>query len=253
MPAMDYDRISFLYDAYVRGDFDLDFFIQEARQVDGHVLELMSGTGRVSIPLIESGARLTCVDASRSMLDGLEKKLVQKGLRASVVHADVCELSLNAKYDLIFIPFHSFSEITDESQQRRALNRIYDHLTDQGRFICTLHNPAVRLKDVNGQKKPLGRFPLPSEGETLVLWSKEKYDRETRIVSGRQYYEVFDSNDRQRDTSFLEIAFYAHDRASFESLAIDAGFRVVDLFGDYERSAFDETASPVMIWMFEKW
>jgi SAM-dependent methyltransferase len=252
MPAMDYDRVSALYDAYVRGDFDLNFFTQEAGRTSGEVLELMSGTGRVSIPLIESGARLTCVDASRSMLDGLEKKLRSGGLRARVVHADVCEMSLDAVYDLIFIPFHSFAEITEESQQRRALDRIYDHLADRGRFICTLHNPAVRLKDANGKKKLLGRFPPPPDNETLVLWSEERYNRETRIVSGRQFYEVYGASGRLKNTWFMDISFYAHDRASFESMAIDAGFRLVDLFGDYERTVFDETSSPVMIWILKK-
>ena len=183
------------------------FLSGKTRQVGGNVLELMSGTGRVSIPLIESGARLTCVDASRSMLDELEKKLQSKGLQIRVVHADVCEMSLEAVFDLIFIPLHSFAEITAEYQQRRALDRIYDHLADRGRFICTLHNPAVRLKDVNGKKKLLGRFPLPPGDDTLFLWSQEKYDRETRIVSGRQFYEVFDATGRLRDTSFLDVVF----------------------------------------------
>lgn len=252
MPAMDYDRVAELYDAYVQGDFDLDFFKREAGRTSGEVLELMSGTGRVSVPLIESGARLTCVDASRSMLDRLEEKLKRKGLRARVVQADVCELALDAFYDLIFIPFHSFAEITDEIQQRRALGRIYKHLTDQGRFICTLHNPAVRLKESNGQKKLLGRFPLTPGDDTLALWSQEQYDRDKRIVNGKQFYEIYDSSDRLRESSYLDIAFYAHDRASFESLAGDAGFRVVDLYGSYDRSAFDETISPVMIWVLVK-
>ena len=252
MPAMDYDRVAELYDAYVQGDFDLDFFIREARQVPGEVLELMSGTGRVSIPLIESGVRLTCVDASRPMLDRLEEKLDSKGLRARVVHADVCELALEALFDLIFIPFHSFAEITDEIQQRHALERVYDHLTEAGRFICTLHNPAVRLKSADGEKRRLGRFPLLQGDGTLVLWSREQYDRDSRMVRGRQFYEVYDSTDGLRDSSFLDIAFYAHDRGSFESLAGDAGFRVVDLYGNYDRSAFDETASPVMIWVLAK-
>ena len=67
MPAMDYSRVAELYDAYVTTDFDVAFFLTEAHGAK-HVLELMSGTGRLSLPLIRAGARLTCVDNSPEML-----------------------------------------------------------------------------------------------------------------------------------------------------------------------------------------
>jgi hypothetical protein len=43
MPALDYDRIARLYDAYVRTELDVPFFLQEARQASGPVLELRAG------------------------------------------------------------------------------------------------------------------------------------------------------------------------------------------------------------------
>jgi|GEM_PF-3676911 len=50
--ANDYTKIAELYDAYVKETFDIPFFLKEAKQSSGEVLELMSGTGRVSIPLL---------------------------------------------------------------------------------------------------------------------------------------------------------------------------------------------------------
>ena len=64
-----------LYDTYVNTTFDVPFFLNEAKGVSGEVLELMAGTGRVSIPLIKAGVRLTCVDRSSAMLTILEEKL----------------------------------------------------------------------------------------------------------------------------------------------------------------------------------
>jgi len=65
---IDYDRVADVYDLYVTSDLDVGFYIQEAGKVRGKVLELMCGTGRVSIPLLEAGVDLTCVDASAGML-----------------------------------------------------------------------------------------------------------------------------------------------------------------------------------------
>ena len=46
-----YGPISDLYDVFVRVDFDIPFFVQKTSHCEGEVLELMSGTGRLSVPL----------------------------------------------------------------------------------------------------------------------------------------------------------------------------------------------------------
>ena len=61
MPAMDYSQVTHWYDIYVKTNIDIPFFLNETRHKD-RVLELTSGTSRLSIPLIEAGVSLTCVD-----------------------------------------------------------------------------------------------------------------------------------------------------------------------------------------------
>lgn len=83
MEINNYDYVADLYDVYVPATFDIDFFLKETGQTSGEVLELMSGTGRVSIPLLEAGVKLTCVDLSARSNEILEKKLKQLGLYAA--------------------------------------------------------------------------------------------------------------------------------------------------------------------------
>lgn len=85
MPHIDYDSIAEIYDLYAAADYDVPFFLSEIRGVEGPILELMAGTGRLSLPLIEAGVRLTCVDSSQGMLDVLSRKLAERGLRRSPV------------------------------------------------------------------------------------------------------------------------------------------------------------------------
>ena len=94
MEINNYDYIADLYDIYVPVTFDIDFFVTETNKTSGEVLELMSGTGRVSIPLIEAGVKLTCVDLSAELNAILENKLRQMRLKADVYQMDVCELEL---------------------------------------------------------------------------------------------------------------------------------------------------------------
>jgi SAM-dependent methyltransferase len=252
VPAMNYERVARLYDCYVRTDIDVSFFLGEVEKAGGPVLELTAGTGRVSIPLLEAGVDLTCVDSSAAMLEVFREKLREKGLLARSIQADMCELSLGRQFDLIFIPFNSFAEITDPAQQGQALSRIHDHLTEEGRFICTLHNPPVRLKKADGQERLLGHFPLPDGRGVLSLSSTERYDATTGLVTGTQFYRIADEQGRVLSEDTLDICFAVHHRGSFEALAADAGFSVVHLYGDYSYSPFEPDTSPFMIWVLSK-
>lgn len=245
---MDYSATADLYDVYVKSDFDIPFFLREADGC-GRVLELMSGTGRVSIPLLEAGVPLTCVDRSARMLEVLRRKLEEKGIDSDLRRMDVCDLALDGIYDLICIPFHAFAEIRRPADQRRALRAVLGHLSPGGRFICTLHNPPVRLRRVDGELHHLGTFPLPDGAGTLILSSVEALDDATHLVTGVQLFELYDADGVMQTKRIQEGAFYLHDRAGFRALVESEGFQVRDLFGDYSRSPFRDEESPFMIWV----
>lgn len=250
MTAMDYSQVAHWYDAYVKTDIDVPFFVKEAQKSD-RLLELTSGTGRLSIPLLEAGVSLTGVDNSPEMLAILRQKLAAKGLSANVYEMDMCNLTLQEKFDLIIIPFNSFSEILSIDEQRQALKGIWNCLTEKGRFICTLHNPPIRLKSVNEQLMLRGKYSLPNE-DTLFLWSVEECDRQNSLVRGTQFWELYDRNGVMQHKNFLDVQFYLHQQSEFQQLAESQGFHQVNLYGDYTYSEFQESTSPFMIWVLDK-
>lgn len=260
MIGMDYRKLAVRYDTFITTKFDIPFFLEEV-QGRQEVLELMSGTGRLSIPLMEAGVHLTCVDSSPDMLAVLRSKMESKGLTATVIESDAARLSLPGKYDLALLPFHSFSEFLTAEDQERALAGVHDSLAGRGRFICTLHNPPSRLKSCDGASRLCGEFPLDKQtgalwkldsGGTLLMWKTEQYDARSRTVSGVQQYEVYDQAGIKRSKEFVDIQFVLHDPADFEQLAQAAGFRTVMVYGDYSRAEFREESSPFMIWVLEK-
>jgi SAM-dependent methyltransferase len=248
MPALDYERVAALYDSYVTADFDLEFFLAECRDVGGPVLELTSGTGRLSLPLIEAGIDLVCVDSSPAMIGILRDKLRRRGLHAETHAADISQIDLARRFPLIFIPFHSFAEITGRDAQLDTLRVIRGHLAPGGCFICTLHNPAVRLRTADGLLRLLGHFPLQGGTDVLRLYSQEHVDPATGDVWGWQYYEVYSADGTEKERFRVDLRFSAPSHDDFSTLAEAAGFAVADLWGDYRRSPFDAGTSPVMIW-----
>lgn len=243
---IDFDSIADLYDIYVRTDFDIPFWLREAKSVAGKVLELACGTGRVSLPLLRAGVDLACVDYAPGMLNRLRRKLEESGLSCPVYCQDIAELNLPALFDLIFIPFHSFSEIVDGGRQRLALQRIRAHLAPGGRLICTLQNPAVRTSTMDGTFRPIGEFS--EEGQKLVVSGRLTFDPATHIASGEQVYEQLSPEGVICDRRVLRVNFRLFEKNDFESLVKETGFSIEALYGDYDRHSFEAAASQFMIW-----
>ncbi|HVR98229.1 MAG TPA: class I SAM-dependent methyltransferase [Thermoanaerobaculia bacterium] len=245
---IDFGTVADLYDLYVAWGVDVPFFQDLCAGTEGEVLELMCGTGRLSLPLLRAGVRLCCVDYSREMLDVLRRKLREEGLAADVREADVRELDLGRAFELILLPFHSFSEVLDPAGRARALSRIHAHLAPGGRFVVSLHNPAVQVPRLDGERRKICARPIPGRAATLRVWSTARYRAGESLGEALQEYEILDAAGRTLETRQLQLRFSVTGREAFEKEAADAGFQVLSLWGDYQGGPFDAECSPYMIW-----
>lgn len=249
--AIEFNDVADIYDYYVNVELDLPFFLEELGIREGEILELMCGTGRVSLPLLKTGVSLTCVDYSIKMLDKLRDKLLENSLQANLVHADVCQMDLGRRYETIFIPFNSFMELVGREKQAAALARIYAHLSDEGLFICTLHNPLKRTGLATGEKVFRGEFSLPSE-QILLLHSQEHLVPEQSQITGTQYFTICSKRGQPLLERRLNICFSLVEKEEFVQIAGEAGFSVQNLYGNYDRSQFSAQESPFMIFLLRK-
>ena len=248
MEPIDYDRVARLYDVYASTDYDFRFFTQQIRTPGMRVLELTSGTGRLSIPLIEAGADLTCVDFSGEMLEVLAEKLLQRNVSAPLVCADICDINFESDFKLAILPFQSFMELVGNEKQRRALAAVFRALEPGGQFICTLYNPTIRRQAVDGILRIVGQFPM--DDGTLVVSGFEQGGQP--VVMRHQFFEYFDAAGTLVWKRLLPMSFEFIERAAFQDMVEAVGFRVLALYGNYDRSPFDKAQSPVMIWVLQK-
>lgn len=245
-----YTAMADVYDDLVRVTDDISFFVERAHQARGPVLELMAGTGRLSIPLAEAGAELTCLDRSAPMLERLHRKLIARGVQAKVIEADARQLPLPAgAYALVILGFQSFAELVDVADRHMLLEEVYRVLSPDGRFICTLHNPAVRVQTLD----PAGEIDMPFHhgGQSAKFHASLRFDRTTGIVSGSQTLTFLDPAGEVRDERRFEVRFALIERDWFEEAATGHRFLIEALYGDYDREPFAEN-SPYMIWILRK-
>lgn len=249
--TINFDKVADIYDFYVNVDFDIPFFLKETENVKGEILELMCGTGRVSIPLLNAGRQMLCVDYSRGMLDSFERKIKNKNYSVDLIKMDVTNLNLNKKFCLIILPFHSITEIISTDLQIKALQSISLHLDKDGIFILTLQNPKTQLKLADGITRIMGKFPI-EENRQLIISYMNQYNESDKIVSGFQFYEIYDSANVLIEKRFLDINFKPITDSELRNMIKTAELEIVDMYGDYSYSLFDEGTSNFMIYKMVK-
>lgn len=246
----DYDTVAEWYDSYVRTELDLAYFRSAARGA-GAVLDLMAGTGRVSLAMAEtSQGTVTCVDRSPRMLGRLRRKS-RTTSHVRVVCGDVRELPLLPGYDLVTIPFNSIGEITPSFDQQRVISEVWRVLNPGGLFVCTLHNPAVRRASLDGRERLLGPFSLEDE-TSLEIRVTGTVDREGVIAVSHQEYRRVDRDGRVLERQEQSVEFQLISREQVEDMASATGFVLESLYGDYDGSGFEPKSSPFMIWSYRR-
>lgn len=233
--TINFDLVSDLYDKYVNVNFDVDFYKKFCKGYD-NILELMCGTGRVSLPLIKDGFNITCVDYSQGMLDEFRSKLAND-CHEKILCQDVCELEIDETFDLVMIPFNSISEIVDREKRKKAIQRIYEHLKTGGVFLCTLYNPEYRKKTADGNLKSLGKYNIENN-KTLIVSYYNNYSVSDSLLNGTQYYEIYDEANKLIEKRFMDIQCVLMSEIEITEMCEAAGFALKEIYGDYSFSPF---------------
>jgi SAM-dependent methyltransferase len=97
------------------------------------ILELGSGTGRVTHPLLQLGHAVVAVDESAEMLARIRG--------AETVRARIEELDLGRRFDAVLLASH-FVNVPDEDERRSLLRACRRHVEDDGCVLIQRHDPT---------------------------------------------------------------------------------------------------------------
>ena len=255
--SIDFDRVARYYDAHVRTELDLPFWVEQCRRHAGPHVELMCGTGRISLAILRAGIELCCVDYSAQLLARLQAKLAAEPAlpeRAQLVCADVRELELPRAHGFAFVGFHAIAELAEPEDLRRAIERIAAALAPGGVVMLSMHEPRVRGPECNGEWVELGTHPIPEQADATVevrgRWLLDSAS--SGLVCGEQLYIERDAEGRERARTSLPVRFRLYEPSFVEQLARAAGLELREQFGGYQSSAPPSSDSRVRISSFIK-
>lgn len=230
-----------LYDLDLEDDpGDLDLYLALAERVDGPVLELAVGSGRLAVPLAAAGSRVTGIDLDPAMLARAADRAAASGPRArshlTLVAGDMVDVRLPSagSFGLAFIALNSLLVLPTRSAQRAALRTLADHLAPGG--VAAVD---VWLPDAEDLSRFDGRIVLewarhdPETGELVTKAGSAIHDASAGTIALTSLFEAsrqgeptrrWVRSDRLRLVSADELV----------DLMEDAGLVVEQVAGDYE-------------------
>ena len=222
-------------------DEDVAFYLDLARGAGGRVLELASGTGRVSLELAEAGCDVTGLDSSRGMLDVARRKLDSMPSstrdRVRFTEGDMVDFELGRVFDLVIIPFRSFAFLLDLEDQRRCLARVLAHLRPGGLFAYQVFDPRLDkcVPGVDGTRTASGLDP--ETGHTLTVDVLERTnDPVNQVLRETWRFTETDSSGTVLRTEDEELALRWTYRHEMRHLLELSGFDVLEEYSDFHRS-----------------
>lgn len=248
-----YDGWAGVYDsiyAYVRED--IPFYVREAAQSGGPVLELGCGTGRVTLPIARSGVDVVGLDNSEGMLEQARGKarLLEDGHGGIDLRSgDMRDFSLGRTFPLVIIPFRGFLALLSVEDQVRCLAGIREHLEPGGRLIFNVFapDPQMLVEDEDAAFH-LRDVADPDTGRTFVIWQQTRVDNFNQILSVRLIVDEVDQDGTAVNRFYCDYQIrYAH-RFEILHLLERCGYEVIDLYGDFDGSPFDEESGE-MVWV----
>ena len=232
---------------------DVAFYREAARNCGGPVLELGCGTGRIAIAIAEAGHHVTGLDISERMLERAENRRaamdVDAHKRVRFAQGDMTRFNLSAKFRLIIIPFRPFQHLLETQQQIDCLECVRRHVAEGGHLIVDffqtdagrMHDPMF-LEEHLVAEYDLSDFRHVRLTEHIVAFHRALQRNDVEMI-----YHVTYPDGRTERLPFA-FTFRYFFRYEVEHLLARCGFRVIELFGDFDRSPLRDD-SPEMIFV----
>ncbi|WP_144874139.1 daptide-type RiPP biosynthesis methyltransferase [Microbacterium sp. 1.5R] len=193
-----------------------------ARRAEGPILDIAAGAGRLTIPLVRAGHRVTAVDLSDDMLAHLRHAVRDQPSLECVV-ADMRDLRLARRYALAVLGATSIT-LLDRKGRSRLYRSVQRHLADDGVFALTVASGASAAALGVPREEEI---VVPGSGapETYLFAQRIDDDGATRVVNWVRTADLVAGGVATVLTSRLRVL----DRDTLARELISAGFAPPDV------------------------
>lgn len=220
------------------GKRDIAFWKRMASSVDGPILELGCGTGRVALPVARHGATVIGIDRSASMLARARMRVKRSRLakRVKLIRGDIRHLPFpDRSFPLVMAPYGILQSLLDEQLLSATLQQVRRVLTKEGTFGMELVADLPAWEEYSKRTSLTGK--RGPNGKPIALIESVKQDRRNHITRFEQ--EFVEGRGRSATRRKFTLAFRTLSVPEMVSRLEKAGLEVTDLLGDYQGGPWD--------------
>ena len=227
----------------LRDTVDNEFFQEQISRTKGKVLEVGTGTGRLFLNALKGGADIYGLDISESMLDVLLAKIDQEQ-HFRLSHQNIVDFSYDFKFDLILAPFRVIMHLPDKEDQIKAVDNVYDHLSNGGRFIFDTFVPDLRQL-ITGLKDQVDFEGEYIPGQKLKRTVSTRPDLMNQIINVSFKLDWEEGNEKKHDEWDVPLRFFF--RYELEHLVERSKFKHYKIFGDYKETELNSESKEFVV------
>ncbi|HEX9888511.1 MAG TPA: class I SAM-dependent methyltransferase, partial [Nitriliruptorales bacterium] len=211
---------------------DVPFYVSEAVEHGGPVLEVGAGTGRVSVAIARAGVPVVGIDLSPAMLARARARVEAEDLadRVELFEGDMRSFDLGRTFPLAILPYRVLAHALTPDDQVATLAAVRRHLEPNGRLVFNLTVPSMTdALPLDGLARD-GRYRL-DEGHDAVVWRQATYAPGTQRLTFHFVVDELDAGDEVTRRTHSEIEVRQCSPGEIEHALARAGFDLVDRWG----------------------
>lgn len=226
----DYAAFAAIYDDWASHmTEDVPFYLQLVRDADGPVVELAVGNGRVAIPVAkETGKRIIGIDRSPAMLALARDGAAEADVDLELHEGDMRDFEIDEPAALVYCPFRALLHLPTWEDKRQVFERVSAALRPGGRFAWNafVFNPNIASRN---------------DG---------KWDVHAGIKHRVDHVPADNRIDITLESGGTVSLWWA-TRSEWDGLLDVSGLETEALYGDFDRTPFDESSGE-FVWVARK-
>jgi len=197
---------------------------------DSQILDIGCGQGRHLSIFAEKQFHITGIDLSPVLLRIAKENHINNSF-AHFIQADMRQLPLKSKFDLILNLFTSFGYFENDEENLSVLRQIHSLLKKSGNFVFDYFNSDFVKKNL-----------IPSHKEEIgkIIVEQERYIEDSRIKK-----KINLTRDGEKTTYFESVKLYSPDEI-YEMLR-SVNLKINKIFGNYDGSAFNQESPRLLV------
>ena len=204
-------------------DATVEFISQLAGK--GAILELAIGTGRIALPLLRAGHRISGIEGSPDMVAKLRAK--PDGAKIPVAIGDFADVAVGEAFDHVFLVFNTLFNLQTQEDQIRCFRNVARCLVERGTFLVETFVPDV-------SDFAAGQRVRTQKLNRSAVWLEAAAHDPVRQLIELQRIRITEGGVR-----LAPLAMRYAWTAEIDLMARLAGLTLVDRWGGWDRRPFD--------------